>query len=65
MELGKSIRNLIEESVCHIRRNSWRVMDSSLSNGISLLNDSFSNQVWQSVSDPTINSSIRLSYGYR
>lgn len=67
MELGKSIRNLIEESVCQIRRGCWFVIDSSESFVvITWFNDySFSNQVWQSVSDPIINSSINLTDGYR
>jgi len=68
MELGKSIINLIEESVCHIRRNSWHIIDSSISSGIMFnkeYNNAYSNQIWQSVSEPIINSSIRLAYGYR
>ena len=68
MELGKSIINLIEESVCHTRRGCWHIIDSSISSGImfnNAYNNAYSNQIWQSVSDPIINSSIRLSYGYR
>lgn len=63
MKLGKSIINLIEESVCQIRRGCWLVIDSSESSvAITWFNDySFSNQIWQSVSDPVINSSIKLS----
>ena len=58
MKLGKSIINLIEESVCQIRRGCWLVIDSSESSvAITLI----SNQIWQSVSDPVINSSIKLS----
>ena len=55
MKLGKSIINLIEESVCQIRRGCWLVIDSSESSV------AISNQIWQSVSDPVINSSIKLS----
>ena len=54
MELGKSIRYSVDNCVDSIRREAWSVLDNSAR--FFELNDSFSNQVFLSIVNPTITS---------